>query len=351
MAKPKQNKCCRCCPDFGRPQEQLHPPARYDVLPSTKHATCSCSRLRLAKKKANPHVKYTRQVEAKYPDQIKVFYSSTCDSIELTSAGIEVRASVRGSGSEGEGVDKKVFRPRLLVGADGLKSMVGGTAASGRRFGGGNSRQALNYCGMLLQKTREKGTNCRCTFAMDEEFAARIVTLGPSRPCNAGTQHVNETRTFRQKRSQRCGRRRDSRGICVGIPDNREGRCAGRRDKNIETRSTSLFNLSPYLFVLPVRASRSSLFPAASVVDRDPALPRTRRCGPPSVVAQAGETTLALLGRGGRGREGGRQRQAPQASKAGEGAVRHAKGARRFVHTRGQAPAKTRTILHYVRLA
>lgn len=67
------------------------------------------------------------QVEAKYPGQIKVFYSATCDSIEQLpgGAGIEVRASLRagGGGDKGEG-EKKVFRPRLLVGADGLNSMV-----------------------------------------------------------------------------------------------------------------------------------------------------------------------------------------------------------------------------------
>lgn len=70
-------------------------------------------------------------MEEKYPDQIKVFYSAACDSIEQLpgGAGIEVKASLLAAGGgddgEGEGGGKMVFRPRLLVGADGLKSMVG----------------------------------------------------------------------------------------------------------------------------------------------------------------------------------------------------------------------------------
>lgn len=69
------------------------------------------------------------QVEAKYRRQIKVFYSSTCDSIEQLpgegGAGIEVRASLRAGAGGGESKGKqKVFRPRLLVGADGLNSTV-----------------------------------------------------------------------------------------------------------------------------------------------------------------------------------------------------------------------------------
>lgn len=78
------------------------------------------------------------KVEAKYPGQIKVIYSATCDSIEQLpgGAGIEVRASLRAGGGsekgEGEGEeDKMVFRPRLLVGADGLSSKVIGSFAAG----------------------------------------------------------------------------------------------------------------------------------------------------------------------------------------------------------------------------
>lgn len=68
------------------------------------------------------------QVEAMYPDQIKVFYSAKCDSIEQLpgGGGIEVKAHLRVGGDQGEGAggETKVFRPRLLVGADGLKSTV-----------------------------------------------------------------------------------------------------------------------------------------------------------------------------------------------------------------------------------
>lgn len=75
-----------------------------------------------------------KQVEAKYPEQIKVFYSHSCDSIEQLpeGGGIEVRASLHGSddGNKEEG-EQKVFRPRLLVGADGLKSTVGRPVADG----------------------------------------------------------------------------------------------------------------------------------------------------------------------------------------------------------------------------
>ncbi|CAM9651225.1 unnamed protein product [Laminaria digitata] len=61
------------------------------------------------------------EVESKYPTQVKVFYSATCDNIERVQGGfgIEVRASLHGKDTE-----EKVFRPRLLVAADGLKSMV-----------------------------------------------------------------------------------------------------------------------------------------------------------------------------------------------------------------------------------
>ncbi|CAN0137653.1 unnamed protein product [Pylaiella littoralis] len=63
------------------------------------------------------------EVEAKYADKVKVYYSSKCDSIEQLpgGGGIEVRASV---GVDGGGGGTKVFRPRLLVGADGFRSMV-----------------------------------------------------------------------------------------------------------------------------------------------------------------------------------------------------------------------------------
>lgn len=90
------------------------------------------------------------QVKAKYPDQIKVFYSATCDSIEQLpgGVGIEVRASLRASGGgsgggddKGEG-EKKVFRPQLLVGADGLSSMVSGFFAAGV-YGQRGNRGAL----------------------------------------------------------------------------------------------------------------------------------------------------------------------------------------------------------------
>eukprot|EP00903_Cladosiphon_okamuranus_P016889 g15571.t1 len=69
------------------------------------------------------------EVEAKYPKQIKVFYSATCDSIEQLPGGdgIEVRASLRAGGGGEKGdreAEQKVFRPRLLVGADGLNSVV-----------------------------------------------------------------------------------------------------------------------------------------------------------------------------------------------------------------------------------
>lgn len=65
---------------------------------------------------------YVRKVEGKYPEAIKVFYSSVCNSIERApgGSGIEVKASLHGK--EGE---ETVFRPQLIVGADGLKSAVG----------------------------------------------------------------------------------------------------------------------------------------------------------------------------------------------------------------------------------
>ncbi|CAN0295375.1 unnamed protein product [Ascophyllum nodosum] len=64
------------------------------------------------------------EVEAAYPEQIKVLYSSTCKGIERVAggSGIEVRARLHGQGKD---IGKEtVFRPRLLVGADGLKSTV-----------------------------------------------------------------------------------------------------------------------------------------------------------------------------------------------------------------------------------
>lgn len=66
-------------------------------------------------------------MEAKYSAQVKVFYSATCETIERVQggSGIEVRARLHGND-----IAEKVFRPRLLVGADGLKSMVSGFRAS-----------------------------------------------------------------------------------------------------------------------------------------------------------------------------------------------------------------------------
>jgi len=81
------------------------------------------------------------KVEARYPDQIKIFYSTSCDSIEQLpgDAGIEVCASPLasggGGGEEGDGKGSLVFRPRLLIGADGLKSMVSGPVDDGSRRG------------------------------------------------------------------------------------------------------------------------------------------------------------------------------------------------------------------------
>lgn len=65
-------------------------------------------------------------METKYSDKVKVFYSSECDSIEQLQegGGIEVKASL---GLDGNGGGTKVFRPRLLVGADGLRSTVSDT--------------------------------------------------------------------------------------------------------------------------------------------------------------------------------------------------------------------------------
>lgn len=61
-----------------------------------------------------------------------MFYSATCDNIEQLpeGAGIEVRASL-GAGGAGEDGEKKVFRPRLLVGADGVSSIVSGSLGAG----------------------------------------------------------------------------------------------------------------------------------------------------------------------------------------------------------------------------
>lgn len=91
-----------------------------------------------------------------------MFYSSTCDSIEQTSTGVEVRASVHVSGSSGaDGGDKKVFRPRLLVGADGLKSMVSGW------------RDLLFFLPGFGR--REDGTNKRAEyFVVDVDFKGEI---------------------------------------------------------------------------------------------------------------------------------------------------------------------------------
>lgn len=61
------------------------------------------------------------QVEAKYPDQVKVYYSSTCDSIEQVPGGSGLEVRISHHGKEG---GERVFRPQLLVGADGLKSTV-----------------------------------------------------------------------------------------------------------------------------------------------------------------------------------------------------------------------------------
>ena len=63
-------------------------------------------------------------MEAAYPEQIKVLYSSTCKGIERVAggSGIEVRARLHGQ--EKDIGKETVFRPRLLVGADGLKSTV-----------------------------------------------------------------------------------------------------------------------------------------------------------------------------------------------------------------------------------
>lgn len=62
------------------------------------------------------------QVASTYANQVKVYFSSTCDSIEQLpgSSGVEVKATL----AEGEGGKAITFRPRLVVGADGLKSMV-----------------------------------------------------------------------------------------------------------------------------------------------------------------------------------------------------------------------------------
>lgn len=95
---------------------------QYDTLD-----TCSRSVLRrgvggrVIKACVSQWIYYT-QVKAKYPAQIKVFYSATCKSIEQVPGqyGIEVRASLHGEGRE-----ETAFYPRLLVGADGLKSTVG----------------------------------------------------------------------------------------------------------------------------------------------------------------------------------------------------------------------------------
>lgn len=94
-------------------------------------------------------------MEAKYSAQVKVFYSATCDSIERVQggSGIEVRVSL-----DGKETGDKVFRPRLLVGADGLKSMVSGFYTSTQ------ARAVVNYVFDLMGGLYSKGLGMRKVF-------------------------------------------------------------------------------------------------------------------------------------------------------------------------------------------
>ncbi|CAN0421810.1 unnamed protein product [Discosporangium mesarthrocarpum] len=66
------------------------------------------------------------EVESKYPGQVKVLFSTSFEGMQrLPGGGFELTAQAAGAGAgEGGGGEVMTFRPRLVVGADGLNSRV-----------------------------------------------------------------------------------------------------------------------------------------------------------------------------------------------------------------------------------
>lgn len=72
------------------------------------------------------------QLVSKYPEQVKFYFSSYCESIERITeeSGIELKASLYDTSVDDVEPRATRFRPQLVVGADGLKSMVSFSLAS-----------------------------------------------------------------------------------------------------------------------------------------------------------------------------------------------------------------------------
>lgn len=111
--------CSSLCRGFG-PGEGLSPipaPVSYG-----RPCLCKCS----APEPSQTRLRAHPQIASKYQDRIKVYFSSRCDSITRLpgGSGIEVKASLRDTDAGTMNSTPATFHPHLVVGADGLKSMV-----------------------------------------------------------------------------------------------------------------------------------------------------------------------------------------------------------------------------------